>query len=135
MRHAICYVSNAEENLSSEEIEALLNRSQEKNNTAGIKGLLLYAEGNFFQILEGEKNLVLEVFDKIREDSRHYGIIQVIGRDFERDSYDSYKVDFLTADIKYAGEIPKQYTEPLQGLPPDLKRAMERMLENFIVTR
>ncbi|WP_286761518.1 BLUF domain-containing protein [Salegentibacter sp. UBA1130] len=134
MRHAICYVSNKTKETSDIQVEHLLEGTFTNNTSSGVKGLLLYSEGNFFQIIEGEKVFILDLFETIKKDSRHDGIIQIIGRDIEKDAFDGYKTDIITGDIKYLTVIPKEYTDTLEGLPLDLKRIMERMLETFIDT-
>ncbi|MGA9590743.1 MAG: BLUF domain-containing protein, partial [Salegentibacter sp.] len=95
MRHAICYVSNADQSLTTSEINELLNFCEENNNLQDIKGILLYSEGNFFQVLEGEKEKVVDLYNRIQEDSRHYGIITVIDRDIPQGSYDDYKATII----------------------------------------
>jgi len=135
MKYAICYVSNASKNLNLQKIKILLDLWQKKNNSFEIKGILLYSEGNFFQILEGEKDLVLPLFHKIQKDSRHYGLIQIIGQDIAEGSFDGYKADILNENSPEKFQVPKEYTEVLNGMSPEVKIPMERMLENFIATR
>lgn len=134
MRHAICYVSNKHKDINDKQVEELLEVCSTNNSSSGIKGLLLYSEGNFFQIIEGEKVFILDLFEKIKKDTRHGGIIQIIGRDIEQDAFDGYKTDILSDEMKYQLKLPKEYTDTLEGLPIDLKRIMERMMETFIDT-
>jgi len=135
MKHAICYVSNANKDLNQEQIRKLLDFCQEKNEQLKIKGVLLYSEGNFFQILEAEKDVVLSVYHKIQKDSRHYGLIQIMGQDIAEGGFDGYKVDILDENSIQEFQIPEKYTDALKGMSPEVKKPMERMLENFIATR
>lgn len=134
MRHAICYVSNCNEELNHQQIKELLEFCREKNRSLNIKGILLYSKGNFFQILEGERKVVLDLYKKIREDPRHYRLIQVIGRNIEEGCLNDYKVDMINED-QFKFEVPMEYIEALQGLPLDVRKPMERMLELFLSTR
>ena len=134
MRHAICYVSNKHKEINDKQVKELLEECSTNNSSSGIKGVLLYSEGNFFQIIEGEKVFILDLFETIKKDPRHYGVIQIIGRDIEHDAFDGYKTDILTDAMKYQTKLPKEYTDTLEGLPLDLKRIMERMMETFIDT-
>lgn len=135
MRHAICYVSTANSNLNLHQIEALLNLSKDGNERKNIKGVLLYSEGNFFQILEGEKTLVLDVFKKIEQDPRHYGLIKILGKDITQGACDGYKVDILNEEYKHGYKVPQKYLDALQGISPEVKKSMEKMLRLFIITR
>jgi hypothetical protein len=116
------------------QIQELLEESASNNILSGIKGVLFYSEGNFFQIIEGEKVFILSLFETIRQEARHHGIIQIVGRDVEKDAFDGYKTDILSGDMKYQTSIPKEYTDTLEGLPWDLKKIMERMMGTFIDT-
>ena len=49
----------------------LLTQSRENNTLAGITGLLLYKEGKFLQVLEGDDLLVRKLISKIEKDPRH----------------------------------------------------------------
>ncbi|HSI69813.1 MAG TPA: BLUF domain-containing protein [Gillisia sp.] len=135
MRHAICYVSTANSNLSQHQIEALLSLSKERNDPVNIKGLLLYSEGNFFQIMEGDKEVVLRVYEKISQDRRHHGIIQIVGRDIENDFCEGYKVGILGDKEKSGYDVPSEYYDALQCIPPHVKKPMLKMLETFIATQ
>jgi len=135
MKHAICYVSNANKDLNQEQIKELLDFCQEKNEQLKIKGVLLYSEGNIFQILEGEKDVVLPIYHTLEKDSRHYGLIQIMGQDIEEGGFDGYKVDILDEKSIQEFQIPEKYTDALKCMSPEVKKPMERMLENFIATR
>lgn len=135
MQYALCYVSNKRKEVSLQEIKDLLDFCQERNKRLEIKGVLLYSEGNFFQILEGEKEVVLNVFKQIKKDSRHYGLIQIMGQEISEGSYDGFKADILAEENKQGHQVPEKYLEALKGIPPNVKNPMKRMLENFIATR
>ena len=135
MRHAICYVSSVNKELQISNIKKLLISCEEKNNRNGIKGILLFSEGNFFQVVEGQKEMVLDLWEKIKQDPRHYGIIQVVDRTIQKGSYDDYKATILEEGEKYMPGLPPEYTETLKGISPDTQMAIELMMKNFIATR
>lgn len=135
MRHAICYVSNTRLSFDQAEMLELLEFWKVTNESMGIKGILLYSDGNFFQILEGEKDTVLAVFQKIEQDPRHHGLIQIMGKDILQGSCDGYKVDILNSENKHMYQIPPEYLVPLQCISPEAKKPMERMLKMFVATQ
>lgn len=135
MRHAICYVSNVNPELKIQQIQELLKYCEKTNGSLNIKGILLFSEGNFFQVLEGEKEVVLPIWKQIELDTRHSGIIQVIGRDIVKGSLDGYKAEILSDKKKFTPGLPQEYTEPLMGMSPKIQSIIGRMMENFIITR
>src|SRR5256885_13550006 len=74
----IVYVSTATAPFGRDELRELLKGSHERNARAGITGLLLYKDGQFMQVLEGEETSVQTLFDKITRDPRHHHIISLL---------------------------------------------------------
>jgi hypothetical protein len=73
----IIYLSSGVKVFSDEEINSLLDISRKNNANNDITGLLLYADGNFLQIIEGEKEAIEMTYQKILNDSIHKNIIEV----------------------------------------------------------
>ncbi len=72
------YTSTATGPLSRAELVELLKGSVRRNTRAGITGLLLFQSGTFMQALEGEKAVLVDLFEKISRDPRHHNIIRLI---------------------------------------------------------
>jgi len=74
----IVYISTATKALSRDDLRDLLRGSHERNNRAGITGLLLYKDGQFMQALEGEESTVMALYSKINRDPRHHHVITLL---------------------------------------------------------
>lgn len=70
----LVYVSSAVELFTQEGLLILLDRCVERNKKNGISGMLLYKDGNFMQVLEGDEAVVLCTYEKILKDHRHHGV-------------------------------------------------------------
>ena len=75
--YTLVYVSAGTHLFSDEELEALLAKSRENNSKLNITGILLYSEGNFIQAIEGKKEDIDYLFNKISLDPRHRFIIKL----------------------------------------------------------
>ena len=73
----IVYLSSASQWFNETELLKILTISRENNTTNGISGILLYGNGMFLQVLEGEKEQLTATFNRIAEDERHKGITEV----------------------------------------------------------
>lgn len=135
MRYAICYVSSAATPVNLEDISDVLKQAKEKNIKNDVKGILLYSEGNFFQVLEGDKNYILELYTLIENDPRHHTLIQVLGKGIDQGSFDGYVTDIITEKNKYDPDILEEYLEGIKGIEPKTKEVVESILEVFIETR
>ena len=69
------YISKAVQEFTDKELVDLLQQSRQKNAALGITGMLLYRSGNFLQVLEGETEVVEQLFERIRNDPRHHDFI------------------------------------------------------------
>lgn len=70
----LTYISKFSRPLSRQELEDIGNVSINNNQKTNITGVLLCSGGIFFQILEGDEDLVDLVYEKILKDDRHTDI-------------------------------------------------------------
>lgn len=73
----LSYVSTACDCLKFEDIQKILEQSNEHNPESGITGILVYCNKHFFQIIEGEKDAIHELYEKIAIDCRHDAVIKI----------------------------------------------------------
>jgi hypothetical protein len=71
------YASSAVRPFSNEELIELLEKSRAKNHELNVTGMLLYKDGNFMQVLEGEESVVLALMAVIARDPRHRGLLRL----------------------------------------------------------
>lgn len=70
----LVYISKATEVLGKDDLFKILAAAKANNSHQDITGSLLYDGGRFIQILEGEKESITSLFDKICADSRHTSV-------------------------------------------------------------
>jgi hypothetical protein len=70
----LTYISHAYDELTPEDIADILEKSVNNNKLWNITGILLYNNKRFFQLLEGYKIDIENIFDKIALDARHHNI-------------------------------------------------------------
>lgn len=135
MEYAICYVSTASGSFEEAEIKSLFEKWKEKNGEEDVKGILLYSEGHFFQVLEGEKKKVLTLYRKIEQDERHGGIIQVLGKDITQGSMDDYVTDYLSDGRSTRQNLVEHYCKSVKGMDQDVQMQIRSIMESFIDTQ
>ncbi|MGJ8667255.1 MAG: BLUF domain-containing protein [Patiriisocius sp.] len=110
MGYTICYISKAKEGLTPQEIEDIFNKTYTKNSLKSITGILIHGMGNFFQILEGEKNEILPLFeDIIKKDARHADIFEVISKPKDVAIFANYRSHFNIIRTNEQLEDVKKY--------------------------
>jgi len=76
----LLYCSLATHPMSEQEINELVQRSSERNATEGITGMLMYSDGVFVQLLEGPKDALSRVWNRVLHDGRHFGVVKLMHR-------------------------------------------------------
>ena len=102
----IIYTSTATDLFGSAELKDMLKGSVQRNRRAGITGLLLFKDGCFMQVLEGEEDAVKKLFAKICRDPRHHNIIPLIQEPVERRHFPDSAMAFPDLDAPKLRELP-----------------------------
>ena len=90
----LIYVSSATKTVKDLDIVNILRASREANGKVGITGILLFKDGNFMQVLEGEATSVDELHGKISKDPRHTGLITLLRKPITKRSFSNWKMGF-----------------------------------------
>ena len=71
----LLYASRAVPAVDQEELLAILRKSKTNNLALGVTGVLCFSEGTFMQVLEGGRNTVNKLYNRIASDSRHSDVV------------------------------------------------------------
>ena len=132
MLYNLCYVSSAKSTLSETDIEHLFRVNKRNNTSLGISGILVYSNGNFLQILEGEKQKIETLFAKISRDKRHSHIIELISTPIEERIFDDYELGFVIVDNNKKLSQLKSYLNWIKEAEIITVDKVIRIVENFI---
>jgi hypothetical protein len=72
--HQLVYISKATKIFDSNSLFKILEAAKNNNSHQDITGSLLYDGGRFIQILEGEKDTITSLYEKISKDPRHSNV-------------------------------------------------------------
>jgi hypothetical protein len=99
MTYQVVYVSSASSPLTRPELDDILTTSRRKNAALGVSGALLYAGGNWMQVLEGEQSAVESLLTSIRRDPRHHGLLVLIRAYQETRQFREWSMAFGDLDL------------------------------------
>lgn len=98
MLYRIIYLSSGLKDLTSSDVKEILAKAKENNRAKNITGILLYLDKNFIQVLEGEKEDVIKLYQKISLDHRHKNVIKVIEGNIASRQFDKWDMGFIEID-------------------------------------
>ncbi|WP_180022935.1 BLUF domain-containing protein [Acinetobacter sp. YH16044] len=92
----LCYASTRVEQQFDliQDLSDILVKARSFNNEQRIFGVLYYAEGRFFQCLQGEHAALEQLFQHIMQDTRHQDIVRYPDQSIDQ-------IDFSKWSMKY----------------------------------
>jgi Sensors of blue-light using FAD len=99
------YASTAASIFKEADIPALLEHARTANAERALTGMLLYIEGGFFQVLEGNDAVVDDVYGRISRDPRHSKVTLIIREPIAARSFSEWTMGFSTVDPLEAGGL------------------------------
>lgn len=133
----LIYVSTATREMQDEDLHAILESSIRHNTAQAVTGLLLYAEGNFMQVLEGSAYAVNETMDRIRADARNHDIHVLEVREIERREYGDWSMSVHRlgeAEMARKGYVPFRDIAAARASPEAGRITAVELLRDFAAT-
>ena len=90
----LVYSSDTPEPMTPEAVKALLEHAREKNTRMQVTGLLCYDGRRFLQIIEGESDVILDLFHEIQNDPRHTNVHILHDGEVERRAFSDWKMAY-----------------------------------------
>ncbi len=132
MWRTISYVSTANPFLTNSELNQLFEEVELTNNSQKITGILMYSDGNFFQVLEGEKNQIQSLYEKIKLDSRHYNVIKIFERKIVNSAFTKYHSSFRFVGGKYGIDELQHFLQEEKSHNPDIYKNISYLAYKFM---
>lgn len=96
----LIYCSAARKRFGPGDLVRILDQARLNNARCGVTGMLLYADGSFFQVLEGEEATVDSVFESISRDDRHGGVTLIIREPVSRRSFGDWTMGYAEPTLQ-----------------------------------
>lgn len=96
MEHCIVYFSTSVGLFQEEDLVAILEQSRRNNARQGITGVLLYVRGSIIQVLEGDKEPLEALYNRIERDQRHKNISRVLSRPITERLFTQWSMGYET---------------------------------------
>ena len=105
MVYRLIYSSKAVEGLTDSDLDEILHDALENNGTNDITGILMFYEGDFIQVLEGDRDVVTRLYKTIEKDPRHSNVDLLLDDlDTER-MFGDWRMGFVPLDEDSASRI------------------------------
>ena len=131
--YRLVYVSTASDKLGEADIASILDVSQSNNYERYITGFLAHNGRHFMQALEGEENEVMDIYERILTDDRHFGVVQIIGEQIRERAFPDWAMNYFRADQPKGGAMIIRHDDPVDGLlPKTMPRELLHLFTRFL---
>lgn len=103
--HHIIYLSWAVAPFSTAQLQRLLTRARQRNAELAITGVLLYGNEQFMQVLEGEEDVVQELYAQIKQDPRHYNILTFANKVVAKRAFTEWTMAFQSVSAQQFADV------------------------------
>jgi Sensors of blue-light using FAD len=94
--YQVIYASAAAVPFTEGALSTLLLRARANNERLGVTGLLLFHEGSFLQVLEGDQAALESLFSTISGDKRHDHIVKLLAREVADRQFAGWNMGFVS---------------------------------------
>lgn len=131
--HQLIYVSTAVQPFGGDALRALLARARPRNQAAGLSGLLLYSEGLFLQLLEGDAAAVHKLYHgRIAPDPRHHRLHLLADGPATSRAFPDWHMGFLNTTPASAAALAGYLNPAAPGFLADHAPQMPSVLLNLL---
>jgi Sensors of blue-light using FAD len=109
----IIYCSQATHDFSPDELVTLLETARQRNEQAGLTGMLLYCSQSFLQVLEGDAQALEDTYARILADPRHTNLRLLMDATVDAPLFPDWTMGFEHVD-------DEQLAQDLDGFTPAL---------------
>ncbi|HEY8591201.1 MAG TPA: BLUF domain-containing protein [Naasia sp.] len=103
---SLVYASSATEPMSEAALDRLLASSRSNNAERHITGMLLYKDGQFLQVLEGDDETVRDAYAEIARDARHEDVRVLLDSPIDRRQFEDWTMAYRRVSAEDLSSVP-----------------------------
>ena len=127
----LIYISHAIKKMSPQELNRILMDARPANEAKHITGMLLYRDGLFIQVLEGDEQAIEQLLVNLKKDTRHRDVHVVSKQVVKHREFSDWSMGFknISHDMEGSNYFMESAKEPMDNtIAPSAAR---KMLETF----
>lgn len=128
MLYQMIYSSQAASAMSVADLEQILVDARAGNEARNVTGVLIYVDGVFLQILEGDKDTVLGLVSSIAADTRHTTVKVFHEAAVEERTFGNWRMAYLDASAdQVSAWLGLPGTATIDSILDDIDRNPDRV--------
>jgi hypothetical protein len=112
----IVYASTASPGLKEADLQRILNVSQSNNHERFITGYLVARNGHFMQLIEGPPDEISVLYERIRRDPRHAGVVTLLREAVNTRAFPDWSMNYFRVDEAASPSMRVRGDDPVDSL-------------------
>lgn len=100
MPYQLVYSSEPKKRMMKSHLYKILRQSRINNKLDNVTGLLVFVDGMFLQVLEGQDDSVKKIFERIKADERHQNINILFEGNVEERAFPKWEMAYASPSAK-----------------------------------
>lgn len=117
--YEVSYRSMASHNVTDADVNNIIQTARKHNKSVNISGSLIYHRRVFFQLIEGSKKDILDLYESIKKDDRHFDVTTIWQGPKAFRNFEDWDMALITDDdnieLKRQGSTKKLKLESMMG--------------------
>jgi hypothetical protein len=130
----LLYASRAAATVTHEIVESILHSSREHNPALGITGVLCHGGDVYMQVLEGGRDAVNQMYNKIVRDERHHDVMLLYYVEVSERHFASWTMGHVNLSKVNPSSLLKYSDKPVLDPFTTSGRMSMALLEELIAT-
>ena len=127
----LTYTSLASLDLTSEDVDRILDEARNSNAIDGITGLLVFNGTHFMQVIEGVPHAIDDLVARLRRDRRHSGFEVRDEREINERFFPDWTMELVRVKSRYGEAQAALRTALPEDLPPVVGDRLMAMTESI----
>ena len=140
MLYELLYTSAAVQEMNPRDLLLLLKQARANNTRLQVTGLLVYHNREFLQLIEGEKERVLSVWNKLQYDDRHMSVRVIYEGPVEERGFARWSMGFRDLGAADGEEVEgfshfldQGFTSEVVSEDPSIARDLIAFIKDLLV--
>ncbi|GAB3575998.1 BLUF domain-containing protein [Hymenobacter daeguensis] len=129
--YSLIYRSQASRAVHEVTLTSLVRKARQHNAQIQLTGLLLFAKGQFLQLLEGPEPALSDLFAVINDDPRHYDVRTLAYGPIEKRSFPRLPMAYAPVDTAFIEKAARCLPVTTVGLTPAPCEEVHELLRSF----
>jgi Arc/MetJ family transcription regulator len=123
----LIYTSTAAREYDARELRTILDSAMRRNAQNSVTGMLMYSQGTFMQVLEGDDAAIDETMRRISLDKRHHSVFELSRETINEREFGRWSMGFYSLDGEDALISDEHAHRFDRGFNPQVLAAKEGM--------